>query len=98
MYSISRNMRRFSELIHDFELVDPPLSGSRFTWFNAQEDRCMSRIDRFLFSVSWEELCLDVVQRSLPRLISDHMPILLHSGGIRQGSSPFKFENMWLVT
>lgn len=94
--SISRNMRRFSDFIDDLELVDPPLSGSRFTWFGAQEERCMSRIDCFLFS--WEELCPNGVQHSLPRIISDHMPILLDSGGIQQGRSPFRFENMWLLS
>ncbi|KAG5540658.1 hypothetical protein RHGRI_020778 [Rhododendron griersonianum] len=37
-------------------------------------------------------------QRSLPRIISDHMPILFDSGGIRQGRSPFRFENIWLLS
>lgn len=53
--AISPNMRRFSNFISDLELVDLPLSGSSFTWFGNQEDRCMSRIDRFLFFASWEE-------------------------------------------
>lgn len=60
--SISRNMRRFSDLIGDLELIDPPLSGSFFTWYGAQEPRCMSRIDRFLFSASWEEHFPNVAQ------------------------------------
>ncbi|KAI8555491.1 hypothetical protein RHMOL_Rhmol05G0176900 [Rhododendron molle] len=38
--SISRNMRRFSDLIGDLELIDPPLSGSYFTWYGAQEFSC----------------------------------------------------------
>lgn len=89
-------MRQFSDFINDLELVDPPLVGSSFTWFGAQEPRCMSRIDRFLFSATWEEHFLNVAQFSLLRPISDHMAILLDSGGIRQGSTPFRFENMWL--
>lgn len=50
----------------------------------------MSRIDQFLCSSSWEELCPGLIQSALPRLTSDHDPILLNSGGFRSG-----FENMW---
>ena len=28
--------------------------------------------------------------------MSDHFPILLDGGGLRKGSSSFRFENMWL--
>jgi hypothetical protein len=37
-----------------------------------------------------------VSQRRLPRLCSDHFPILLDCGDFHRGSRPFKFENMWL--
>jgi hypothetical protein len=37
-----------------------------------------------------------VNQRRLPRLLSDHFPILLDCGSINGGKSPFRFENMWL--
>jgi hypothetical protein len=35
-------------------------------------------------------------QKRLPRLYSNHFPILLDCGDISRGSRPFKFENMWL--
>ena len=37
-----------------------------------------------------------MLQRRLPRPISNHFPLLLEGGGLRRGPSPFRFENMWL--
>ena len=37
-----------------------------------------------------------MVQSTLPRLVSDHCPVMLDSEGIISGPSPFCFENMWL--
>ncbi|KAG6653845.1 hypothetical protein CIPAW_05G104700 [Carya illinoinensis] len=40
----------------------------------------------------------DVCQKRLPRICSDHFPIMLDCGGIQGRRRPFKFENMWLKT
>ena len=39
-----------------------------------------------------------MIQRVLPRPISNHFPILVETGGILRRKSPFRFENMWLKT
>ena len=56
----------------------------------------MSCLDRFLITADWECQLNNVVQSILSRPVSDHCPILLDSEGIRFGSSPFRFEIMWL--
>ncbi|RVW96673.1 hypothetical protein CK203_020431 [Vitis vinifera] len=32
------------------------------------------------------------------RIISDHCPISLEGGGVKKGKTPFRFENMWLLS
>ena len=58
----------------------------------------MSRIDRALVPLDWKEHIENVSQWLLPRTISDHCPLLLEAGGVRQGRCAFKFENMWMKT
>ena len=55
-----------------------------------------ARLDRLIVSEDWECYFSGAVQSLLPRIVSDHCPILLDCGGTRKGPSPFRFENMWL--
>ena len=89
-------MFAFSDFIESNYLVDLPLEGASFTWFRDSGLPSMSRIDRALVSLDWEEHFENVSQRVLPRVISDHCPPLLEAGAIRRGRNAFKFENMWL--
>ncbi|KAF5477381.1 hypothetical protein F2P56_004026 [Juglans regia] len=91
--TVTGAMEDFSELIFYLNLVDLPLVGRDYTWSN---NRGWSRLDRFLVSSSWESHFPDLCQKRLPRVCSDHFPILLDCGGIHGGRHPFKFENMWL--
>ena len=61
-----------------------------------RENVVMSHIDWFLYTDEWEDCYPTVVQRRLPRLLSDHFPIMLESGASLKGNRPFWFENMWI--
>ena len=93
---ISHPMRRFNEVLNELGFRDLPLQGGPFTWRGGNSNQRMSRLDRFLVSVDWESQFSNVIQRTLPRPVSDHCPVLLDSNGISSGPSPFRFENMWL--
>lgn len=94
--SYSRAMADFNDFINEMGLVDLPLVGGDFTWFRNSDSRQFSRIDRFLVTIDCEELFNGSVQSCLPRVTSDHVPLLLESGGCDRGKSPFRFKNMWL--
>ncbi|RVW74240.1 hypothetical protein CK203_051031 [Vitis vinifera] len=60
-----------------------PLSKKR-----SRQGRITSTMRRFLVSPSWLDKFSGVIQRRLPRPVSDHFPILLEGGGLRRGPSP----------
>ena len=70
--SFSPAMFKFSDFIAKHSLVDLPLEGGEFTWFRNSDRPSMSKIDRMLVSTNWEDHFLDVTQRILPRVASDH--------------------------
>ena len=95
MDRITPSMQEFSDFIFDMGLLDLPLEGGSITWSNSRS-QSQSWLDRFLFSPSLEDHFSKINQQCLPRIISDHFPILLSCGFMRKGKSHFRFENMWL--
>lgn len=89
-------MRSFTTTIQDLDIIDLPLLGAYYTWFRGAESMQASRIDRFLISHEWDENFNAIKQLALPRVVSDHRPLLLECGNWEANPSYFKFENMWL--
>ena len=89
-------MFKFSDFIAKHLSVDLRLVGGEYTWFQDYDIPLISKIDRVLMSADWKEHFLDVTQRTLPRVVLDHCPLLVEAGGMSRGKSPFRFENMWL--
>ncbi|CAN0875951.1 hypothetical protein LINGRAHAP2_LOCUS11012 [Linum grandiflorum] len=89
-------MDLLNDLIADFEWVDLPLCGGKFTWTNFHGIPSMSRLDRVLISEEWESNFPDYKVNVLPRVCSDHNPLLLSAGTEEFFKRPWKFELMWM--
>lgn len=59
------------------ELHDPHLIGGNYTWFRGISHHSAAKLDRFLNSMEWEESFKAIRQKILPRVVSDHCPIIL---------------------
>ncbi|GKV09172.1 hypothetical protein SLEP1_g20714 [Rubroshorea leprosula] len=90
---MSREMKDFDSFITESGLVDLPMAGRKYTWYNANG---MSRIDRFLVSEDWLLRWCDVKQWGLERTVSDHCLVLLKYERVDWGPNPFKFFYAWL--
>jgi hypothetical protein len=56
------------------------------------------KLDRILMTTDWEIKYPKVNVRALPRVLSDHTPLLLDTGMPSQHNSQlFKFELAWLL-
>ena len=69
------------------------MEGGHYTWSNTSS---ASQLDRFLFSPLLVDHFARFTQKRMPRVLSDHFPILLEGKCQRRGRIPFRFENMWL--
>ena len=87
---------KFNAWIDMWALIEIGLAGRNFTWSNNQVDAIRSRIDRIFCNTSFDALFPLAHARALPRLGSDHTPILWDSGaGQIPKKSRFKYEKWW---
>lgn len=93
---ITNVMSDFSKWIEDMELHDTHLNGGKYTLFRGINHPSAARLDRFLFCMGWDETFKNISQRLLPRITSDHCPVVLECGNWENKRSNFKFENWWL--
>ncbi|KAK3217733.1 hypothetical protein Dsin_011703 [Dipteronia sinensis] len=71
------HLRNFRNFIDAAMLVNLPMHGFPFTWTNAKEVASWARLDRFLVSPELISWFLDMLQRNLPKSISDHSAVWL---------------------
>jgi exonuclease III len=78
-------------------LIDLGFFGSCYTWSN---NRIKERLDRAFCTCDWRLRLPEAFIRHLPKMKSDHCPILLqlHSNNsVDRSVIPFRFQAMWLT-
>ncbi|XP_042005796.1 uncharacterized protein LOC121754520 [Salvia splendens] len=85
----------FAEAIEDYRLLDPGFDGSDYSW---AKNGLMERLDRVLVSEMSTQLFDAIRVTNLPRVASDHGPILVRCripNNLGDGRA-FRFQNMWV--
>jgi hypothetical protein len=89
-------MLKFNEAISNIDLVEIPLHGLSFTWYNRQREPLLQRLDWFFISQEWSVVYPKTRARTLPSDISDHVPCLVSFKSKVPKPKIFRFENFWL--
>jgi endonuclease/exonuclease/phosphatase family metal-dependent hydrolase len=89
----------FNCVIDRLNLRELEMPGRRYMWANSLPNPTYEKLDRILISTEWElsnPLSTVVV---LLRVISDHTPLLVHTGHTSQSNNVpmFKFKLGWLL-
>ncbi|XP_035834307.1 uncharacterized protein LOC110887623 [Helianthus annuus] len=87
--------RDFNDFIDSSGLVEYSMRGCKFT-FLAPNSNKHSKLDRVLVCKGFFEVWPDACLRALPRLHSDHFPLILVVTRNNFGEKPFRFFNSWL--
>ncbi|KAI3473565.1 hypothetical protein Pfo_031528 [Paulownia fortunei] len=86
-------MNDFGDMIGDSGLIDAGYEGSSYTWTN---HKVWKRLDRVLYSEEWLNLFHITKVSHLPRIWSDHSPLLISLDTDKiKAPSPFRFFRMW---
>ncbi|XP_008779502.2 uncharacterized protein LOC103699235 [Phoenix dactylifera] len=90
--------REFRDFVSRTGLVDLGYSGPQFTWCNNQlgSARVWERLDRAFASPDWFLLFPTCRVTHLPRIASDHCPLLISTSLGPRHYSPFRFDKVWL--
>lgn len=82
-------------------LLDLGFSCPKYTWSNRRQisDLILERIDRCFANPNWRRLYPEASVTHLPRVFSDHYPVLLelcNSPAVVR-NKPFRFQSMWML-
>ncbi|XP_073353938.1 uncharacterized protein [Aegilops tauschii subsp. strangulata] len=88
----------FNDWVNRWALLEISISNRSFTWSNNQNNPIFAVLDRVFTSVDWDMHFPLSTLIALPRVGSDHTPLVLDTGA-RKVNCPkmFRFEKWWLA-
>ncbi|KAH9673090.1 reverse transcriptase domain-containing protein [Citrus sinensis] len=89
--------QRFSDWFHRNQFCDLEFSGPKFTW---ERGNLLKRLDRSFCNDEWVQKFVNSQVMHLPKLNSDHRPILVNFERVSRqvsGVKPFRFLASWLT-
>ncbi|KAA3460557.1 reverse transcriptase [Gossypium australe] len=96
-----RKITAFREVLDECQLMDMGFQGTWFTWErgNLPKTNIRERLDRGVANEKWMHLFPKGSIRHLTHSISDHCPLLIHTGNEDKfcRRSRFKFEAWWTL-
>nr|GMD68548.1 uncharacterized protein LOC109191857 [Ipomoea batatas] len=100
VFSLQRSSA-FADWIHSEGLVDMGFSGPKLTWVKGNQSGYIkgARLDRALCNFAWRNRFTDANVVHLPRIASDHAPLLIRVSlsDVPRRDSNFRFHAAWLV-
>jgi len=90
----SRETKGFNDFIENFELLDIPMVGRKFTWYKPN-GLVKSRIERIFVSKELLDVWLNNKKIVLSRSVSDHCTLVLKVLSMDWGSKSFRSLNVW---
>jgi hypothetical protein len=83
--------------VNKWGLLEVNPSNRKFTWGNNQKNLVLAKIDRVFMSTDWEAAFCLVRVIALVKDISDHVSLVVDTGGNCLGmKKKFRFEKWWL--
>ncbi|GKV17362.1 hypothetical protein SLEP1_g27876 [Rubroshorea leprosula] len=93
-------IRAYTDCMNSCDLLDIGFIGPKFTWVNKRDNHQLirERLDRAWANPAWKILFPEATLIHLPRVYSDHCPILLSLEQTFPCSNkkPFRLEKFWL--
>ncbi|KAJ0938354.1 putative RNA-directed DNA polymerase [Helianthus annuus] len=85
----------FNSFIYETGLIEYDMRGRNFTW-QSENGYKLSKLDRFLVNIEFFNKWPEARVQVLPRMWSDHNPIVLSIKSVNFGARPFRVFNSWL--
>lgn len=96
-YKQSNAIKDFNDFIENLHLIDAGFLGDPYTWCNNQQGRARIwlRLDRLLLNPAAHQFFPQCQITHLPRILSDHSPLLIQEANATRPRGPFRFQKHW---